>query len=57
VSYSDAEWDDIMSLCIGESGGRLAFGGVEVDYLNDTDEGVLWTPMRTIGMCLASSAH
>ena len=57
MSYSDAEWDDIMSLCIGESGGRLAFGGVEVDYLNDTDEGVLWTPMRTIGMCLASSAH
>ncbi len=50
-------WTDVMGLCLGESGGRLALGGVETKYIDEFGGEVFWTPMRSNGAhaTLASS--
>ena len=48
------DWSDIISLCLGNVGGRIAFGGVEDAYIDDSDSGVVWTPMRSTSTFILS---
>ena len=44
------EWTDIVSICLGNvGGGRIGFGGVEDVYIDDSENEVMWTPMRSLG--------